>query len=73
MEELPHQRTESVTVHVYKMGNENGCSNYQGILLLLTTYKMLSNILLSMLSPHVDGINGDHRGHINFWYMLILI
>ena len=35
-------------------------SNYRGISLLLTTYKCLSNILLSTLTPHAEEITGDH-------------
>jgi hypothetical protein len=37
------------------------CSNYQGISLLSTLYKILSNILLSRLTPYVDEIIGDHQ------------
>ena len=37
------------------------CNNYRGISLLPTTYKILSNILLSRLSPYTDEIIGDHQ------------
>jgi hypothetical protein len=33
----------------------------RGISLLSTSYKILSNILLSKLSPYVDEIIGDHQ------------
>jgi hypothetical protein len=36
-------------------------SNYLGISLLSTSYKMLSNILLSRLSPYIGEIIGDHQ------------
>jgi hypothetical protein len=36
-------------------------SNYRGISLLSTSYKILSNVLLSRLSPYVDEIIGDHQ------------
>ena len=36
-------------------------NNYKGISLLPTTYKMLSNILLSRLIPYAEGITGDHQ------------
>jgi hypothetical protein len=36
--------------------------NYWGISLLSTSYKILSNILLSRLSPYIDEIIGDHQG-----------
>jgi hypothetical protein len=38
-------------------GDKTECSNYRGI---STSYKILSNILLSRLSPHVDKIIRDH-------------
>jgi hypothetical protein len=59
-EELPDQWKESIIVPIYKKGDKTGCSNYRGISLLSTSYKMLSNILLSRLSPYVDEIIGDH-------------
>ena len=37
------------------------CNNYSGVSLLPTTYKILSNILLSMLTPYAEGIIGDHQ------------
>jgi hypothetical protein len=36
-------------------------SNYHGISLLSTSSKILSNILLSRLSPYTDEITGDHQ------------
>jgi hypothetical protein len=44
-EELPEQWKESIIVSIYKKGDKADCSNYQGISLLSTTYKILSNIL----------------------------
>jgi hypothetical protein len=40
-------------------------SNCKGISLLSTSYKILSNILLSRLTPNVDKITGDHL--YGFW------
>jgi hypothetical protein len=37
------------------------CSNYRGMSLLSTLYKMLSNIFPSRLSSYVDEIIGDHQ------------
>ena len=37
------------------------CSNYKGISLLPTTYKILPNILLSRLIPHEEEIIEDHE------------
>jgi sorting nexin-29 len=60
-EELPEQWKESVIVPIYKKGDKMDCSNYRGISLLSTPYKILSNILLSRLTPYVDEIIGDHQ------------
>ena len=44
-----------------KEGDITVCSNYRGISLLLTTYKILSNILLSRLTPYAEEITGDRQ------------
>jgi hypothetical protein len=61
-EELPNQWKESIIVTVHKKGNKTDCNNYCGISLLSTSYKILSNILLSRLSPYIDEITGYHQG-----------
>jgi hypothetical protein len=60
-EKLPDQWKESIIIPVHKRGDKTECSNYRGISLLLTSYKILSNILLSRLSPYVDVVIGDHQ------------
>jgi hypothetical protein len=52
--ELPHQWKESTVIPIYKKGDNADCSNYRGITLLSTSYKILSNILLSRLIPYTD-------------------
>jgi hypothetical protein len=59
-EKLPDQWKEAI-VQVHKKGDKTDCSNYRGISLLSTSYKILSNILLSRLSPYVDEITGGHK------------
>jgi hypothetical protein len=44
-----------------KKGYNTDCSNYRGIPLVSTSYKILSNILLSRLIPYADEIIGDHK------------
>ena len=44
---------------IYKKGDKTDCNNYRGISLLPTTYKILSNILLSRISPYTEEIIGD--------------
>jgi hypothetical protein len=60
-EELPHQWKESIVVPIHKKGDKTDCSNYRGILLLSTSYKILSNILIARLMPCADEIIGDHQ------------
>jgi hypothetical protein len=60
-EELPYQWKESIIVPVHKQGYKTDCNNYCGISLLSTSYKILSNILLSRLSPYIDEIIGDRQ------------
>jgi hypothetical protein len=52
-EELPDQWRQSVIITVYKKGDKTDCGNYRTISLLSTSYKILSNLVLSELSPHV--------------------
>jgi hypothetical protein len=60
-EELPHQWKESIVVPIHKKGDTTDCSNYRGISLLSTSYKILLNILLTRLTPYTDEIIGDHQ------------
>jgi len=61
MEELPEEWKESINVPINKKGDKTDCSNYRGISLLPTTYKILSNILLSRLTPYAEEIIGDDQ------------
>jgi hypothetical protein len=58
---LPQKWNEFNIAHIYKKGNKIGRSVYRVISLLPTTYKILSNILISGLIPCVEKIIGDHR------------
>jgi CRISPR/Cas system CSM-associated protein Csm2 small subunit len=51
-EELPQKWKESITAPIYKMVIKANYSNYRGISVLTTTYKILSNILFSRLISH---------------------
>ena len=48
-------------VPMNKMGDKTDCSSYRGISILLSTYKIFSNILLSRLTPYAEEITGDHQ------------
>jgi predicted nucleotide-binding protein (sugar kinase/HSP70/actin superfamily) len=58
--ELTQQWKESITVSIYKIGGKTKCSNYIRTPLLITTYKILSHILVLRLITYVDEIIGYH-------------
>jgi hypothetical protein len=55
-EELPQQWKESLIAPVYKKNDKTG--NYQDIMLLSTSYKIVFSIFLSRLSLYIDEIMG---------------
>jgi len=60
-EKLPEEWKDSIIVPIHKKGDKTDCNNYRGISHLPTTYKILSNILLSRLIPYAKEIVGDHQ------------
>jgi len=58
-EELPQQWKKSVIVPIFKRDGKTDYSIYWGMSLLLTTYKILSIIPLSRLTPYVEEITGN--------------
>jgi len=60
-EEEEEEWKESIIVPIYKKGDKPDCIKYRDILLLLTTYKILSSILLSRLTPYVKEIIRNHQ------------
>jgi hypothetical protein len=60
-DEFSYQCKETINIPVHKKGDKTDCNNYRGISLLSTSYKILSNVLLSRLVPYIDEIIGDHQ------------
>jgi hypothetical protein len=60
-QELAEDWKKSITVPVYKKGDKTDGSDYRGISLWSTTYKGLSNILLSRLTPHAEKLFKGHQ------------
>jgi len=52
---------ESITIPIQKKGDKTDCNNYQGIYLLSSAYKILSNTILARLSPYVNEVIVDHQ------------
>jgi hypothetical protein len=60
-EELSEEWSSSIIVPVYKKGDKTDCSNFRDLLLFPTMHKILSNILLSRLTPYAEEITGDQQ------------
>ena len=60
-EELPEEWRDWIIVPICKKGDKTDCSNYRGISLLPSTYKILSSILFSRLTPFAEEISGYHQ------------
>jgi len=58
---LPQKWKESIIVPIYKKDDRMDCNNNRGISLLPTSYKILSNILLSRITPYANEIIGDYQ------------
>ena len=58
---MPQEWKESITVPIDKKGDRMDCNNYRGISLLSTSYKILSNILLSRMTPYANEIIGEYQ------------
>jgi hypothetical protein len=58
---MSQQWKESITVLIYKRDDKTDCSNCREISLLPTTCKILSNTLVSRLTPYVKGITDDYQ------------
>jgi len=58
---LREEWQESIIVPIYNKGDKTDCSNCTSISLLSTTYKILSDMLLSRLAPYAEKIIMDHQ------------
>jgi len=60
-EQLPKDWGTALICPIYKKGDLQKCSNYRGIALLDTAYKVLSYCLLDRV-PKAENIIGDYQG-----------
>jgi sorting nexin-29 len=60
-EELPHECNFGIICPILKKGDPMTCSNYRGISLLNTAYKILSYIIYVRLSEYTERIIGTYQ------------
>ena len=60
-EEIPEEWLKGIICPLHKKGDQLDCTNYRGITLLNSVYKVLSNILYYRLSPYVENIIGCYQ------------
>lgn len=61
-EHIPNDWKEATIVPIYKnKGEKEDCTNYRGISLLNTTYKILTILILNELDPYVQEIIDDYQ------------
>jgi hypothetical protein len=58
---MPTDWNLSIICPIHKKGDILECSNYRGVRLLNTAYKILSNILFTRISPFAENIIGNYQ------------
>jgi hypothetical protein len=56
---MPDQWKEPIVLPIYKKGDKTDCATMS--LSLLSSYKILSNTILSRLNPYIYEVTGDHQ------------
>jgi len=58
---MPTEWNVSIICPIHKKGDIMECSNYRGVSLLNTAYKILSNILFARIAPFAGNIIGNYQ------------
>jgi sorting nexin-29 len=58
---MPAEWNQGIICPLHKKGDQLNCTNYRGITLLNTGYKVLSNILFQRLLPYAESIIGHYQ------------
>lgn len=61
-EQLPKDWGAALICPIYKKGDSQKCSNYRGIALLNTTYKVLAYCILDRVVSIAENKLGDYQG-----------
>jgi len=70
--EVPEEYKGPIVVPIYKKVDKTHCSNYIGISLLPSFFKVLTNNLLSRLTPYGEEIIGDNVNFDSTGQLLIM-
>ncbi|XP_029348343.1 uncharacterized protein LOC115034932, partial [Acyrthosiphon pisum] len=57
---MPETWNEAIIIPLHKKGDKTECSNYRGISLLNSVYKVFSKILLNRLTPYAEEYLGEY-------------
>jgi hypothetical protein len=60
-ETMPEEWTTGLLIPLLKKGDPTQCSNYRGIMLLNTTYKILTSIIRKRLTEHTETKLGEYQ------------
>jgi len=60
-ERIPEEWKETIIVPIHKRGDRDRCENYRGIALGNAAYKILSNIIMGKIKPHIEKVMGDYK------------
>jgi hypothetical protein len=60
-EVMPETWSEAIIIPLHKKGDKTECSNYRGISLLNSVYKVFSKILLNRLTPYAEECLGEYQ------------
>jgi hypothetical protein len=56
-----HRSGSHLLLYLFIKSDKIDCSNYRGLSLLAAAYKILSNILVSRLTPYIEELTADHQ------------
>lgn len=60
-ERIPEEWKDAIITPIHKKGDKTRCNNYRGISLLVTAYKILTNVLLFRFNPYAESCIGDYQ------------
>lgn len=71
LEEILLEWKESLIISIHTKGDRNATNNYHGISLLISVYKIVSNIFLARLTTYANEITGEYWETVKWRYVII--